>query len=370
MKYLVVDDEVAICQGTIQRLRRFLPEGDVVESAYSGEEALEKVAASPPDILITDIRMGSMDGLKLIESARAVKDDLACIIITAFDQFSYAQKAIQLEVKAFLVKPYGEGELKETVEHIVESLNYAHGRNRALLEKQLYARLLEGGRVDEGLFSQAGIEPPPHRLRAVCWDAPPRDVPRWEGGWHFFDVHRRYMLFADGECDALIRWMQGAQGARFGISGASEDLGVLWRQAQQALRIGGCENMPRWVFFQDEFSDERSFRQNHAILWAMNYVSEHVGQPIAMEDVCGLLHLNYSYFSRQFKRQIGVSFSEYLLRRQMQWACERMENGMRVSEAADVLGYGSPESFGKAFARIYGSTPRNYINQKNKENPI
>lgn len=368
MKYLVVDDEAAICQGTVQRLRRFLPPEDAVECAFCGEDAIRQIAGSPPDVLITDIRMGAMDGLDLIEAARRVRPDIACIIITAFDSFKYAQQAIKLEVKDYLVKPYGEGDLRAAVARIVDGLNRSRSQNRALLEKQLYARLLEGGRPEPELFRQAGLAEPPQSLRLVCWDVPLEPVPAWPGGWHFCDERRRYLLAADDR-DALMRWLQSAGGgARFGVSKADGDLGALWRQAGQALRISGYENMPRWVFYQDEFSDEQRFRQNHAVLWAMNYISEHLGQPIAMDDVCSLLHLNYSYFSRQFKQQIGVSFSEYLLRRQMEWACERMRSGMRVNEAADVLGYRSTESFGKAFSRIYGSTPRNYLNQMRKEN--
>ena len=77
MKYLVVDDEAAICQGTVQRLRRFLPPEDAVECAFCGEDAIRQIAGSPPDVLITDIRMGAMDGLDLIEAARRANVDYA-----------------------------------------------------------------------------------------------------------------------------------------------------------------------------------------------------------------------------------------------------------------------------------------------------
>ena len=83
---------------------------------------------------------------------------------------------------------------------------------------------------------------------------------------------------------------------------------------------------------------------------------------------CGFNSVNY--FSRQFKQQIGVSFSGYLLKSQMQWALERMQKGMRVNEVADALGYGSADSFGKAFVRVFGSAPRHYLNRQRKENKL
>lgn len=55
MNYLVVDDEPAICDGTIRRLRKTIRPGDRIWAAYSGEEALEILAAESIAVLITDI---------------------------------------------------------------------------------------------------------------------------------------------------------------------------------------------------------------------------------------------------------------------------------------------------------------------------
>jgi len=364
VRFLVVDDETAICEGTARRLQRFLPGDSSVECAYSGEEALEKIAAAPPDILITDIRMSEIDGLTLIERAREHCPDLACIIITAFDSFQYAHQAIRLEVKDFLVKPYDEEDLRRAVDHVVAGLEKKRFQYRDMLGEKLYRMLREGGRFDGDLFKDGALLRPPERVRVVVWNG--GDVPPpWTGGWHFRDESRCYQLVPDGRVK-LLDWLRRSE-MRFGISTPDCDLGKMWREAQRALEIAHYENMPRWVFFQSMMDNRQLTSQNHISLWAINYIAENVGSPISMEDVCLQLHLNYSYFSRQFKMQTGVSFSEYLLEIQMQWALEKMKRGMRVNEAADKLGYGSAESFGKAFARIYGAMPRNYLSRMRKE---
>lgn len=69
MNYLVVDDEPAICEGTIRRLRKIIRPGDRILAAYSGEEALELLAAERIAVLITDIQMDALSGLELIERA-------------------------------------------------------------------------------------------------------------------------------------------------------------------------------------------------------------------------------------------------------------------------------------------------------------
>lgn len=69
MNYLVVDDEPAICDGTIRRLRKSIRPGDRIWAAYSGEEALEILAAESIAVLITDIQMDALSGLGVIERA-------------------------------------------------------------------------------------------------------------------------------------------------------------------------------------------------------------------------------------------------------------------------------------------------------------
>lgn len=369
MNYLIVDDEVAICQGTAQRLRRFLPEGESITCAFNAEDALMHIRTSPVDVLITDIRMGEMDGLTLIEQAKEYQPELACIVITAYDVFKYAQQAIKLEVKDFLVKPYGESELQEAVERVTAVLKKTQSQQHALLERHVYEALTNGEKLDKSLFARSGMREPPDSLRVVVWDTRETEMLEWMGEWCFCDREHQYMLISD-EHEYVLQWVQTQprSDTHFGVSLAGADIGALWKQARQALQISSYENMPRWFFYQEAFADEVSFRQDHMALWAMNYIAENVGTPISMEEVCAKLHINYTYFSRQFKQQIGVSFSSYLLKCQMQWALEKMKKGMRVNEVADALGYGSADSFGKAFVRVFGCAPRHYLNQQRKEN--
>ena len=122
MHILVVDDEAVICNGTAGRIRRMaFAEVESVVCAYSGQEALKKMRAQPCDILLTDIRMVGMDGLELVRQVRETWPRTVCIIITAYDQFSYAQQAIRLGVKDFLVKPCAESSIRALLESILAS---------------------------------------------------------------------------------------------------------------------------------------------------------------------------------------------------------------------------------------------------------
>lgn len=73
MKILVVDDERLIAQGVAYIIRQFGPDYESVDTAFSGQEALEKMTAARYDLLITDVSMPGLSGLDLIEETRPVR---------------------------------------------------------------------------------------------------------------------------------------------------------------------------------------------------------------------------------------------------------------------------------------------------------
>lgn len=99
----------------------------VVFSAPNGLKALEYAISNPIDILITDIRMPGMDGLELIQKVKEINSNIAVIILSAFREFSYAQSALALDVKQYVLKiNYREKlplAIKSTIEEIKKHIH-------------------------------------------------------------------------------------------------------------------------------------------------------------------------------------------------------------------------------------------------------
>lgn len=95
----------------------------VASTAYNGEEALNEIRRQPVDILITDIRMPKLDGLALIEQAKALLPDLKVVLISSYSDFEYTRKALNLQVFDYLLKPVERQALVEVMERIIEQLN-------------------------------------------------------------------------------------------------------------------------------------------------------------------------------------------------------------------------------------------------------
>ena len=355
MRYLVVDDDEASCRGVARRLCRFLPADDEVACAFSAEEALALMRDRPTDILVTDIRMGEMSGLQLIETVRRQKLCAASIILTAYDFFSYAQQAVRLEVKDFLLKPCSEAALRESVQRVTAGLLAQASERTGVTLEQLYQAICQGETLDSARLQALLGAHIPRTVRLVRLNGVRPGALCWPGRWSVADAQRRFML-VDNSFDSLKRWLADADRGDLcaGVSGEGDQLGELWRQAGEALHACiSCGDVPA-VLYQPELEHEGL---STGVLEGLYYVAAHLGEPIDMQRLCDQLHINYSYFSRLFKQQVGTTFSEYLLRRQMEWAKQALLSGKRVSEVARELGYLNAENFSRAFARSHGISP-------------
>ncbi|WP_160398756.1 response regulator [Paenibacillus sp. MMS18-CY102] len=115
-KLLIVDDERNIRLGLKAMLERQFPDRYELLFAADGAEALELLASSTIDIMITDIRMPGVDGLELIRRTAKLEGRPETIILSGFDDFHYAKEAIRYGVNEYMLKPIVREELFQAVE--------------------------------------------------------------------------------------------------------------------------------------------------------------------------------------------------------------------------------------------------------------
>ena len=105
LRVLLVDDEIMIREG-FKRL--FDWEGhdcEVVGEAADGMEALARIDTLCPDIVIMDINIPIMNGLKVIQLSRIKHPGIAFVIVSGYDDFSYCQQALRLQITDYILKP-------------------------------------------------------------------------------------------------------------------------------------------------------------------------------------------------------------------------------------------------------------------------
>ena len=118
IKVLVIDDEEKT-RGLIKLLINKELGINMICEATNGEEGIAVIKQKYPDIVITDIKMPIVDGLELTQKALAYNPDLIIIMISAYEEFEYAQRAIKLGVSDYLLKPIRKSELNEALEKAI-----------------------------------------------------------------------------------------------------------------------------------------------------------------------------------------------------------------------------------------------------------
>lgn len=121
-KVVIVDDEPIIVEG-ISKVIPWEKYGcRIVATADSGQSGLAVIREQKPDIVISDIAMPGLNGLKMIAALRSEFPDMMISILTGYRNFDYAQEAIRLGVSRFLLKPSNLEEIEEAVSAMVDCL--------------------------------------------------------------------------------------------------------------------------------------------------------------------------------------------------------------------------------------------------------
>ena len=128
-KVVVIDDETLVRKGIVLETDWNALNCMVVAEAANGLEGIEAVHKYQPDLLICDIKMPKMDGISMLRQLREEENDISVIFLTAYGEFEYAQNALKLLASDYLLKPFQDGELEETVRRVVGKIGEKQNRN-------------------------------------------------------------------------------------------------------------------------------------------------------------------------------------------------------------------------------------------------
>jgi len=119
MLSVVVEDEKVLRKGLILTTPWLEYGCKIVGEADNGIEGEKLIERLQPDIVLTDVIMPGLNGIEMIRNLKG-KSDAEFVIISGFAEFDFAQTAMELGVRRYLLKPIEDSRLKETLLEIVE----------------------------------------------------------------------------------------------------------------------------------------------------------------------------------------------------------------------------------------------------------
>ena len=114
---LIVDDESVVCKSCEKILK---PKGHEVDSALSGQEALGKIEKKSYDVVITDLKMPGIDGMKLLNIVKEKYEEVDVIMITGYASIDTAVEAMKLGAFDYIPKPFTPEELRSVTVRALE----------------------------------------------------------------------------------------------------------------------------------------------------------------------------------------------------------------------------------------------------------
>ncbi len=137
IKVLVAEDEFPLLRGISKMIEKLDPEFKVVMMAKTGKEALDYLEKNSVDIVFTDINMPVIDGLQVLKYINQNKPYIIRVVISGYQEFSYAQQAVRYEAKRYLIKPVDRQELYLLMQELKEQVLLQKGTEKDTFLKQL-----------------------------------------------------------------------------------------------------------------------------------------------------------------------------------------------------------------------------------------
>lgn len=421
-RMIVVDDEAAITDWLYQAISEEF--GGILEvyRAYSGEECLGLMAKGGFHIVMTDISMPAFSGLDLLGVLKKYYPKTKKLILSAYDNFSYAKEAIELGVASYILKGDGDDVMFAALRRVVDELDqeqemFSHSemsktqpeqsedvqRHRTLrhylrgaqlsgdLNEQIYPRWIDFERpMDFALITLEVRDALQRRFQMMALE---------DSLAEYLKPHYRYEMVEMGIQEVVLLVQPSTEEAMEELSQVKPSLYAICENAQnsfygvtrQYLNIIYSQEPVTAALLPEKYESFRSLlrgssdfecsiilREDSAqanmrteqgslkreIAMVIKYITENMDKDLSLIMLADVVYLNPSYLSHLFKQQLGTTISEYIKEARLA-RCKKMLADPRyhIHEVAKAVGYDNASYFTRFFKKMTGMTPQAYRQQ-------
>ena len=399
---VVADDEQELREAVCSMIRWEEIGFRLVGSAGNGLDALQLVEQLQPDLLLTDIQMPFITGTELAKSVRELQPLISIAFLSGYDDFEYAQRAIENRVISYLLKPISVAELTAALCEIHEKME-RHFQELRPVDVHVSKHLTTASLLLDPYAEYSGEDAERLLLESGMVFTRPYDIAVFsvrvchadQRSAHMIDrILRKYFSccsFASGgrilslvisengftHIGAALDELYYAcrrmldENCILGISRFFPDLRYCTEACREAVEVQQKATEPGIFRYEDLIVHSEAAASNSSVSpagegvrslcqQAMKIIaSEYRDETLSLSSVSERLHVNPNYLSANMKKYAGDTFINLLIRERMEQALRLLQQpgGMKIAEIAAACGYSDQHYFSYCFKKYHGTSP-------------
>ena len=346
-KLVVIDDEYLVIEGIRVMLKRIGKDYELVGSASDGQTALELIENVHPDVVFVDIRMPGLSGLEVIEHFYKKYPDMIFVLVSAYKEFEYARKGMELGVHSYLDKPVTMDKLKNTLEKIDEEFQERPDNTDVEHQRVIQDLRLSINAIVE-LINDSSTENWEEEVQRI-------QLLLKKANYNLSEYKEEsYKLTMAASAAFYEKWKQYEHDFNFPLFNNIEELQTI-------------EEVDEYVFLIlqrifEKISVRKIGSSHRVITQILDYINQNYSQDFGLNEMAEMVHMNHAYLSILFKDEVGISFVRYLTQIRMAHAKELLLKGEKVQDVSVAVGYNNYRYFCNIFKKEEGGV------RKTKEN--
>lgn len=314
---------------------------DIIGEADDGMEALKLVEELEPQVVITDMRMPGVDGVRLLEVLHKRYPTIKSVVISGYDDFQYAKHALRFAAVDYLLKPVDPVELNAALLKCKEQVEAAELEVRGLDIDVSYLLSPFKNRLRSyyNELHHEGIETVLNQLRAEL-DAKAVMKPSM-----LEQVAQELLLLLKELMD---------------VNSQSADSLKFTYESSTFASPGGTTAFLRVCYghMLDQLIKMRKFKNKLNLEEVRKFMDTHYVEPITLEQLARSFYVSKEYLSKMFKQEFSCNITDYLLNLRMEKAREwLLDESIPIKTIAEMAGYEDVTYFYRVFKKRFGIAP-------------
>ena len=346
MKILLVDDEPLELMNLKKMLHDY-GEDDVI-MVENGYDAIDQLKKQKIEIIYLDIKMPGLSGLETLEIIRRDWPETVVSIVSAYGDFLYAQKAIELGASFYMLKPFSKDEFIDTFKKLRSQWNEKQSKDmvlkQSILENMIYGE--KQGTDAETLLQFDFIPEVVVTIKGKKQD--------WKQSFfnHFQGIVGFLAPEPFGDVAVFVTTKENVEITKEKLVQVNIEIGE-----ELVYGIGVSNNLKNSFVNATKQLNEQDESIVHK---SMQYIQDNYFKALTIADVAQAVHVSSSHLNRLLKKETSKTFTELLLNVRVNKAKDLLNQNFNIEVVSDMCGFNSSAYFAVSFKKFTGVSPSQY----------